>query len=272
MPQQDTIIQNVPDTSSTLTILPKIEKVDPREAAKKLENYFEGKLVWSDHSMGVRIDRSTSYWQFSILLSVLILFVIVRIGYINRYRQLLEAFFSIRYMKQVIREELALSHPFSLFLLFNFSICTGLLVYFLLNHFGITLFNFSGFSLFIGLSASILVLLFIKTMVLDLIQFLLGEDGGQTENRYTFLIFYQVLGIAFLPIVVLASFGPENLHFPIIIFGLFLLGLIYVIRLGRSVFVGFNNGTSVFYLFLYLCALELAPLIVWIKMLIREIG
>lgn len=249
-----------------------MKKVDTREASENLNQYFKEHLNWRDDSVGRKVDRSDASWQFSILLILFILFVIIRIGYINRLRQLLEAIFSIRYMRQVIREELALSHPFSLFLLFNFSVCFGFLIFFLLRYFAIHPFGISGFILFGGIALFILVLLFIKTTLLDLLLFAIGTDGGQNENRYTFLMFYQVTGIVLLPVCILAAFGPEYLHFYTIIFGLLLIGLVYITRLVRGVVIGIDSGSAVMYIFLYLCALELAPLIVGIKLLMREIG
>lgn len=271
MPVSDTLQLN-PDTLQRNSFFPAIPKFDAEELAASIKQFTGKTLKWGEHGLGKPIDHSSDSWQFSLLLGVLIIFVVIRIGYINLYRQLLDAFGSIRYMRQLLREDISLTHPFSLFLILNFSICTGLLLYFLADQLNVYPFYLHGIALFGLFAGSVLLLVFTKSILLVIVQFVIGEDGGQSENRYSILIFNQVIGILLLPVAVFAAFGPENLRIAFVWSGLALIALFYLIRLGRSLIVGINSGSGLLYLFLYLCALELTPLIVSIKLLMREIG
>ena len=74
-------------------------------------------------------------------------------------------------------------------------------------------------------------------------------------------LYTRCLGFLLLPLVFLISYSTGNLPFIFIYFSilLFFIFLIYrVIRMTR-LFIG--SGFSIFYFILYLCALEIAPLL-----------
>lgn len=221
---------------------------------------------------GNAIERSETYWQFGLFFLLLVLVAVARLTYPYKFRQLWESFFASRYMKQVVREEMVLAHPFSFLLLLNFSLVLSLLGYLLLPLLDLYLPLPGGLLLFGICAGAILGYLFLKTMLLKVVQFIIGEDGGQTENRYTFLLFTQVSGLVLLPALIFTTFGPEAWRMSALYASLGLFVLIYAYRLGRGLFVGRAAGSSIFHLFLYLCTLEIIPLIIAVKVLMSESG
>lgn len=91
-------------------------------------------------------------------------------------------------------------------------------------------------------------------------------------NQYHFLIgiFNQMIGLALIPIVVLVAFAPDNIKLFAIYSGLAVIAIIMINRLIRSViiaskFIAFHK----FHLIVYICAVEIAPIFIILKCLMR---
>jgi hypothetical protein len=80
-------------------------------------------------------------------------------------------------------------------------------------------------------------------------------------------IINSILGIALFPVAVIMLF-TEIPDFHILIYSsLLIAGITYIYRLIRGFDIGLSHQNySPFHLFLYLCALEIAPLLVIIKL------
>lgn len=271
MPQADSLSTFRVDTSDFVIPVPHWEKLSHAKAME-LRSSISEELDWGSGFLLMPVEKSDHNWLFLVLFSLVTVFAFFRVAYHNKYRQLIEAFVSSRYMKQVVREELVLSHPFSIVLLLQFSLVTGLLLYWTDYLIPGTILPYHGWLLYLIYSGLTLSLIIIKALISKIIQFLIGEDGGMTENRYSLVLFMEVAGILLLPLAVLASFGPPSFLLFSLITGAIILGGIYLFRLFRGITVGLSSGTSVVYIFLYLCALEIIPLIVLVRALTSEVG
>lgn len=271
MPENDSLSHVASDSSSFVLQFPRWEKLS-RDSALQLRESISKEFDWGSGLHLHKIDRSQGHWLFAVLMLLLVVFTFLRVFYNNKYRQLIHAFVSSRQMKQVVREELALTHPFSIILLIHFALVTGLLLFWIDSLLPGKLLPFKGFLLFLAYSGIVLAVLAGKALLSKIAQFLIGEDGGMTENRYNMILFPELAGILMLPLVILASFGPESFFNFSLFTAAILLFITYLFRLIRGVVVALHAGSGVIYIFLYLCALEILPLIVMIRVLASEIG
>jgi hypothetical protein len=87
-------------------------------------------------------------------------------------------------------------------------------------------------------------------------------------NQYAFTIsiFHQAMGLVLVPFVIFVAFAPPTLQGVGLYIGLGLIGLIYVYRAIRGLIIGskyvFENR---FHFLLYLCTVEIAPMIIILK-------
>lgn len=85
---------------------------------------------------------------------------------------------------------------------------------------------------------------------------------------FTIAIFNFVMGIVLIPIVTLIAFAPTSFHEILLYFTCILFGFIYIFRTIRSIIIGnkylINNK---FHFFMYLCTIELAPLLILLKLI-----
>lgn len=257
-------IGTLPDTSQSVGWLPAIHPVTKDQLSVIKEKMSVG-FQWGSSLHPDKIDQSESVLVFSVLMLLLITFVVFRIVYSNRFSQLAETFISPRYMRQALREELSLTHPFTLVMLLQYAVCAGLLIYRFNIRIPAHVYPVDGIvqaSIFSGI---IFGLIIVRAILYRFIQFLIGEDGGLTENRYSMILFTEVTGILILPFTILAWFGPRDYIIPLIVFCGAIGLIIYIFRIIRGFLGGLNSGTAGVYIFLYFCALEILPLIVLVR-------
>ncbi len=84
------------------------------------------------------------------------------------------------------------------------------------------------------------------------------------EYNHNITVFNQSFGIILFPLTVLISFTEAPNLF--IYIGIVLLGLMYLLRVIRFLKINFNKQINILYMFLYLCTLEIIPILYIIKL------
>ncbi|WP_139113123.1 DUF4271 domain-containing protein [Mucilaginibacter sp. PPCGB 2223] len=177
------------------------------------------------------------------------------------------AFYDKRAFGKISKEEsLLTSWAFiCLFSLFGFTI--GLYIYQITDYYDIN-YSIGGFQLFITLSVIVIVLFILKILVLRVLAFIF--DINRLVNEYISILYLTYFNIAFvfLPVVVGFSLLSTSLLPWLLRFSLLLLGAIFLVQYLRSTINIISNFRfHKIYLFIYLCALEICPILILIKAL-----
>jgi hypothetical protein len=203
---------------------------------------------------------------------LVILFLLIYTGVLNLVigkdiYSILQAFYSKRAFTALTHEDsLFTSWAFiAMFSLFGFTI--GLYLYQLTNYYQQS-FSVSGFQLFFTISVVVIVLFILKVLVLRALGFVF--DIGRLVKEYISILYLTYFNIAFifLPIVIIFSLISSAFKPYLLLFSVCLIALIFAIQYLRSTI----NIISKFrfhkiYLFIYLCALEICPILILIKAL-----
>ena len=206
-------------------------------------------------------------WVIAFVFVALILFAILRNMFFNELSAIINAFFSNRVLGQINKEEKFFnSWPFVfLYLLFGFTI--GMFLYQCGKYFQLS-YSYSGFQWFLRLSMIVIGLFTLKIILLRLLGFLF--DSVKLVKEYISILFlsYFSAALLFLPIVVAFSLTPTRFAPYYIYLSLALIIFIAFFQFTRAIS---NILTSYrfpkLYLILYLCALEICPILVLIKAL-----
>jgi MFS family permease len=84
------------------------------------------------------------------------------------------------------------------------------------------------------------------------------------------IISIQILGVLLFPVVVLGSFGYLLNTVWVLAFGALIIGFVFLYRLIRTFLLGVKQTNSqVFHIILYICALEILPILVAGKLLLK---
>ncbi len=172
-------------------------------------------------------------------------------------------------MKQrQIREQLMQTPLPSLLLNGFFVISAGLYITFLLQHFNINpVGNFWLLFLYCGMGLS--AAYFIKFAGLKICGWLLNLD--EAANSYIFIVFIvnKMIGILLLPFLVVLAFATETVYNAGLTLSWCLLGGLLIYRFILT-YTAVRNQVKFnpFHFFLYVCAFEIAPLLLVYKALL----
>ena len=207
---------------------------------------------------------------FYFLVGLLFYFASVRLFFGKYLDNLTTLFFRVSMRQQQIREQLLQTPLPSLLLNILFVISSGLYLSLLSKYYNITFFG----SLWITLLYAITFVSAIysgKYMILKFTGWIFNISSA--TDTYIFIVFLvnKMIGIFLLPFVILMSFA--NIYFlpVLILLSYIMLVLLLVYRFLNS-FRPISSEIKVtrFHFFLYLCAFEIAPLLLIYKVLLAS--
>lgn len=206
-------------------------------------------------------------WTVGVVMVLLLLFAILKNAFFKELSAMIHAFFSNRVLGQINKEENFFnSWPFVfLYLLFGFTL--GMLLYQCSRYFQLS-YGYSGFNLFLRLSVIVIALYSLKILIIGLLGFLF--NAGKMVKEYISVLFMSYFNAAlfFLPVVIAFTLTPARFA-PYYIYATFaLIAFIFFFQFLRAITnILSSYRFPKFYLIIYLCALEISPILVLIKAL-----
>ncbi|PKP51666.1 MAG: hypothetical protein CVT95_00420 [Bacteroidetes bacterium HGW-Bacteroidetes-12] len=207
-------------------------------------------------------------WQIIILLGSLLLIALAKGLNQNRFRKIVRSIVSEQATFEIVRGEKIFLNQTNLFL--N-------LVY--LGTFSLYIYHFlyfqervltSSFEFFYYLQiTSVLAIFFIAQLIFNaMLSFVFDMKEMQMEYVFNTSLFNNVLGVLFVPMLFLIYFTDlqNNVAFNNLI--LIVIFSILLFRTIRYIKIGTKKNISNLHIFLYICTLEILPLIVIIKFFI----
>ena len=224
------------------------------------------------HENPVPVDRSTPDWIFPVLLLVVAMFTFLRIFYHRYFSRLFAAFVNSNLANQVVRDENILIQRASVLLNVVFYMVAALFLYFIStsNHWDLEGLDF-GFSRFLFFAILVAAVYTGKLLVLKICGSLFGLDREMAAYIFNIFLVNSVLGMALFPLIGLLAYAAGIPTLWLIRIALIVIGAAFLYRIVRGVLIGFGSPYfSIVYLILYLCALEIAPLLVVLKLVSAE--
>ncbi len=212
-----------------------------------------------------------STFIFAITMGSLFLVTILITIFRSVYQRAWHGWLNENMLNQIYREsQTAGVLPY--YILYVFSIvCTGTFIFLATRLLGINLEQ----TLWLGWSAcvaSVLALLLAKHGVLSYLGAVFGVEKEAGTYSFTIMIFGILLGIILLVANVFLAYGPEAYRKGALFTAFGIIGLVYVFRSLRGLFIANNFIAShPFHFFLYLCTVEIAPVFVLIKLIRYQI-
>ncbi len=202
-------------------------------------------------------------WVFYIIMLLVLFLAILNLIFPKEIFALIHAFYVGHSGKE---ENLFSSRPFMFFyILFGFT--GGMLLYLSSRYFQIN-YYYTGFNSYIILSLVTLVLFTGKILVLKALAFLFDFQSLVKEYVSILCLTYFNAALLLLPLIIAFSLAPLRqsiIYIYLSIAGLAVVLAIYFFRIGVNILSKYKFSKT--YLFIYLCALEVCPLLVLIKAL-----
>jgi hypothetical protein len=135
------------------------------------------------------------------------------------------------------------------------------LLYYVELRIGIVPYGLQGWSLFF-FNLGLLTGVFLgRLLLLNFVGILFNQLNIFREYLYNIFIFNKLTGIMALPLIFLLVYTRGILQDVFFWLSLITVCGIFLMRLIRGVVFSYRKDVLIFYMFLYLCALEIAPLV-----------
>lgn len=200
-----------------------------------------------------------SAWPSIILTITLLLLAFTKAFGSNRIRQVYKSLFSYYSAHEVVREEKVFFHQvnFSLFLVYLLTI--SLLLYFVATYINP---NNSSPLLYPAILGTVTVAYLIKFLFNSILGYLFDSSQHVPSYMYNVLLYNYLLGVILIPSLALVYFSDFQ-NFKILNFIILpIISIILLIRFIRFFAIGISNNISYLYIILYICTLEILPLVV----------
>lgn len=228
---------------------------------------FQNHLLIPKNEQPLLRFSDTDYGATAIIFFLYILYVWLYVSNRKRLRQIVKGFYINRYANQLAREEVTIGNRVSVFLAALFVLTLTLFLIQLNEYYGFT--NYNNYTLFIITTVGIILAYSVKFIVVKFLAFVFKMTKEANEYRMSIFLFVNVLGLFMFPVVVCFAFVKNASPLLFIYTGMAIIGLFLFIRLVRGTIIGLNSlRVSKFYLFLYLCTLEILPFVIAVKLFI----
>lgn len=218
--------------------------------------------ILSSNTQVVRLP----FWPFVITMVLVSAILYTRAMNSNNWSLVLRSVFSPRAVQQLIREENTLDNSYSGLLVLTFFFSLALFLYYINDYFNLSVVAYPLLTYFTILTVLFLVYL-IRVVSLYLLQWVFEVNAAFEEYLVGLLNINIVLGACLIPINLLLAYYVSFPSFILIYLGLILLIFSFAIRYLRIFEMGRRNGLKVYNIILYLCTLEIIPIVILIKLL-----
>ena len=205
---------------------------------------------------------------FYFFVGIILYFALIKVLFAKYFENLISLFIRASLRQQQIREQLLQSPLPSLLLNILFIITGGLFMAFLANYYG-ALNGMNYWVLVAGCSALLLLIYMVKFIVLKLMGWIFNIS--KATDTYIFIVFMinKIIGILLIPFIVILSFSGRPVQEIMVTISFCLVAFLFIYRFIASYpIIRHEIKVSIFNFFLYLCAFEIAPLLLIYKVLL----
>lgn len=267
-PETSQVIDSLASFSSTsqTTILP--QKNDTLQKIIFTKSIFGNHLLIQKESSPNLRPIENHNWITLVISFAVVLLIMLRTFSRKKFNSNFKMLFSGRAVTQMMREERAFMNRASFSLSICFLIVLPLFLFQVTSYFGISAPGNTSFNFYLKIAGTIVAAYAMKIIVLKAVGFVFEADVMMNENIFSIFLFSEMLGIFLLPAVIGIAFVESIPPQYFIYSGLGLWTMVFIYRNFRGwISRSAEEQVSKFYLLLYLCALEILPLLVLIKLL-----
>jgi hypothetical protein len=207
-------------------------------------------------------------WYFIVILLVLSGFALARVVFGKFLNSIWVCAFSYQTASKIYKEQSVVQKRFSMALDLLYLINASLFLYLLNIFFAPGLFVSVGILFVFQAFLFLFILVFLRIIVMRITAFIFDQSRLFLGFLYHYFIYNKVLGMVLIPFLVAIPYTLGTLQEVIVYTGISTVFIIYIFRLFRAIVYVVKNVVLLFYLILYLCILEILPVLVVIKLLL----
>lgn len=263
--------QNLED--STITIVTSsnpfdLIKINPANRQRTTSPSGGFQVIRKNKPLSAR-EKSAIFQRFLfiVILTMMVILTLVVTVFRLFIGKIWRAFLNDNLLSQLMREQTAGITIGYLILYLMFFINMGIFLFLLCKNFDIkiTSTNLTSLMICIGGVAAFFT---VRHLLLQIVRYVFPVDKEVSTYNFTIVVFNIVIGIILVPLILLIAYAPENITNFIIYTTLALIAIVLLFRTLRGLFIGSRFfAWHKFHFFLYLCTVEIAPVLVIAKLL-----
>jgi len=244
------------------------------EEPKKMAEDSSAKIIEGIKQLGEQLPEINGIDNQNLLfiISVLILLLLATLLAVSRsmINKAYKAIANDNYLRFLYREYQSMPGLYRLFYLYFF-INAGFFLYLTINHYDLS-HPSAIFLLFISIGAIALIYI-VKHLVLNIVSTSFPVDKEAHLYSFVTMLINILLGVVLTPVNLIVAFAPEPFPQILIWIGLAAILLFYLFRQLKGLFIsGRFLAQYQFHFFLYLCTIEIAPLLIIGKLALGKLG
>lgn len=215
------------------------------------------------------IHAKNQNWMTLIVLLLLLLIGILRVFYQKKFNLFINAFISRRFSNQIIREENALTQSTSVLLTSIFFISLSLFFYLCGRYFHYSFIGNTDLSQYLFILTGCIGFYILKLVANKFGGYIFKVIKETDEYIFNQFLVIQILGLLLTIWCILLNYSTNIKKEYLIYLGIATLFIGFFVRMIKSFGISNISSYSPVYIFLYLCSLEILPLIIIVKLIIR---
>lgn len=218
------------------------------------------------------IKQNAKDWLLGILLLSFFFFTGIRFFSGKAITNYFRAAASYQLSMKIFSDSTLFLQRISFMLNLLFVLNAGIFVYYLATDIPVLCNNFADYQIFlIGLGFT-LILYTGKYIVVKFIGFSLNLIAETNEYLKNVFLFNKIFGLVVFPLLVAHPFIDIKYRFIFVYAGIIIFILLFIFRIFRGIVISVKNKFSIFYIILYLCTLEILPVMIFYKLYNSYIG
>jgi hypothetical protein len=205
-------------------------------------------------------------WILGVLIFSFVILAWIRLFYNKFLSPTFVAAFSQQVSHNLYQDKSSVSFRVSSGLNLIFYLNGGLFVYLLMQLWGKALWGQDGFFLF-GVLFFLLIGLYLAKQLLSLLVGVISQTQKVfSEYMHNVFLFNKNLGLIFFPVILGMVYMSDRI-FPVFLYaGIACICVAFLFRIFRGFQIFIKEGVSILYWILYLCALEILPILLFLKL------
>ena len=261
-------LQNWPVPNFLIQIQKEIQDTLSKKTDFFIHESITADETYLDHPARVGKEKFSPDWFLIVFLLIFIQLARVKLFYGKFITPIVTSLINYQTAHTLFRNKNVQYQRASRGLSTIFFFILSLFLFQVFHYFHLNFFYFSGIYLFL-----ILLVLIIGWYGLKFLVCKLTGGFSQTsilfdEYFHTISLFTKSMGLFLIPVTITIAYVNTSLTSGFVYAGFFLIFIIYLLRIFRLFGLFISKNVSVFYCILYLCALEILPILILIRLVV----
>lgn len=254
MPGQDSILNLVADS---------LKRGGNIVSQQVFDSSVQAEWLLNQANSGILQEKVPGFhpaWLFLYLLVLLAFFAWARVYYSHIMSQTVQASTNFQMAVRMFKDKSMLQNQLDYILYGIYFLSMAYFLFYLEEREGLLPYGMRGAGLYLFNLALLLGVFLSRILLINLLGSLFNQMALFREYLYHLFIFNKLTGILILPMLLFVVYTRGAFQDAVIWVALAGVGVVLMMRIIRGIAFSLKKDISIFYMFLYLCALEIVPL------------